>query len=89
MKQSDLEAIRIISRCFPVEEETETCFGCFGTAEYEVLGKCFCKDCARAEFKDYSLDEVECDYCGNVVDSVYRIGNDLICDDCFEENFKL
>lgn len=92
MKQSNLEAMRIISQwenSFPVKEESETCFSCFGTARYEVLGRCFCDDCAREEFADYSVDEAECDNCGLTVDTVYRIGNDTICRDCFEEYYRM
>ena len=100
MKQSQRDAEQIIRQWEnrlleedTLEGEGETCFSCFGLAEYEVLHRPYCRECARTEFADWfdNYDEtVECDYCGTVLDDFfYNIDGEKVCEGCFELNFKI
>ena len=70
-------------------EDSQTCYSCYGISEYEILGRSYCRMCARTEFIDLSVDEAMCEFCGNVVDTCFDVAGDRYCEDCFDSTFRI
>jgi len=59
------------------------------TTYYDVGGVCptyYCRSCVLKKQED---TEEPCEFCGNTLDSVYRIKNELICDKCLDRLEKV
>ena len=90
MKQTRLEAERIISkweRRTPDEPTVEPKCFCGCLAKYKVMGRYYCSDCADDSF--YDIDGGVCDFCNKVMETTYVVGKDVMCEKCFNEEFRI
>ena len=58
---------------------------------WEVDGEIYCEDCMYDTFYISLDDDGEtCDWCGEELEdySAFKVGNDTICRDCFNEEFR-
>jgi hypothetical protein len=70
------------------DDEGEVCFSCLGEATLYIDNKFYCEKCAREEYADYSIEGCECSFCDDEVETAYKVGNDVYCENCFHFVFR-
>lgn len=69
------------------------CDECKGGLEdkcFEIDRKFICEDCFDEAFKVFIDEDVECAYCGEMIqdDTAFKIDGDFVCEKCVNEDFK-